>query len=252
MENLSTYILLFLLYSFFGWVCEVIYTSIPAGHFINRGFLIGPYCPIYGFGAVFVLLLLNDYRSNPILLFIMSILIASVIEYITSFLLEKIFGLSLWDYSNQKFNLNGRICLKNLLMFGALSLAVVYVLNPLMLSLIAGLSRFTRRLLFIFFGSTILVDLGLTAKILNEIKGMALGKVIDLDEMTKLRTEVLEEVNEEKEQFKSELAEKLKGRVKYPHRRLFDAFPKMQIKSRPDAIKDLRENIEAYIKEKRA
>ncbi len=117
-------------YSFLGWVIEVIDLYIIEGKFVNRGFLIGPYCPIYGKSVLLITLLLNRFTSNPILLFIMSMVICTIIEYLGSYVLEKIFKTRWWDYSHKKFNINGRVCLSNMLLFGIGSLVVMYIINP--------------------------------------------------------------------------------------------------------------------------
>lgn len=120
----------FILYSTLGWVCETTYCSAYARKLINRGFLTGPYCPIYGAGALVVLLISSPIAHNPIALFLVSIIATTTIEYFVSWLLEKIFHIRWWDYSNEKMQLNGRICLKNSILFGLLSLFTVYVLHP--------------------------------------------------------------------------------------------------------------------------
>ena len=103
--------LLFLMYSFVGWSLEVIGKLLEKGKFVNRGFLVGPYCPIYGVGSILMIILLNRYINDPPTLFIMSILLFSVLEYSTSYFMEKIFKIRWWDYTRRKFNINGRICL---------------------------------------------------------------------------------------------------------------------------------------------
>ena len=102
----------FFIYGFLGWCCEVIYAAIIDGKFVNRGFLNGPICPIYGFGVLFVLTLLEPIRENFLFLFIGSVILTSVLEFITGFLLEKVFKMKWWDYSNERFNIHGYICLK--------------------------------------------------------------------------------------------------------------------------------------------
>lgn len=134
--NLSYYFILFLIYSFLGWVIEVFFTCYKDRNFVNRGFLIGPYCPIYGYGCIFMILLLDKYLNDPIVLFIMAVVICSILEYLTSFLMEKIFKARWWDYSERKFNINGRICLETLIPFGLLGCLLMYVLNPLISSLL--------------------------------------------------------------------------------------------------------------------
>ena len=123
--------MLFLTYSIVGWTFEVISCSILQKKLvINRGFLIGPYCPIYGTSALLMLLFLEQYLYDPIVLFIMATLICTIMEYVTSYVMEKIFKVRWWDYSEKKFNLNGRVCLFNSCMFGVLGLVLMYLLNP--------------------------------------------------------------------------------------------------------------------------
>ena len=138
---ITTYILLFFIYSFLGWLIEVVGKLIQKGKFINRGFLIGPYCPIYGFAALTMIFLWKGYLNAPFTLFILITLTAAILEYITSFILEKIFKTRWWDYSNYKFNINGRICLETMIPFGFAGLILMYVLNPFFESLLNSLPQ---------------------------------------------------------------------------------------------------------------
>lgn len=124
------FILYFFLYSFLGWVCECIYCGIPARHFINRGFLAGPYCPIYGVGALFILHLLQPFGDYVILVFLIGCILTSTLEYITSWGMEALFHTKWWDYSNEPWNLHGRVCLKNSILFGILCIVVYYIIHP--------------------------------------------------------------------------------------------------------------------------
>ena len=114
---------------------EVTLKYIELKRFINRGFLIGPYCPIYGCGAVLITLLLQKFVNDPITLFVYGIIICSILEYTTSFIMEKLFNARWWDYSTKKFNINGRICLETMIPFGLLGLAIVYIINPFFLKI---------------------------------------------------------------------------------------------------------------------
>ncbi len=116
MYTIFLYILLFFLYSFLGWCLEVLCKLVSEKKFVNRGFLIGPYCPIYGYGAILMSVLLQKYLDDPFTLFIMIVLICSVLEYFTSFFLEKIFHTRWWDYTKYRFNINGRICLETMIL----------------------------------------------------------------------------------------------------------------------------------------
>lgn len=133
--------LLFIFYSFLGWLMEVTCKLIQYKRFINRGFLMGPICPIYGHGAIIMLILLKDFSSNPFILFIMSMLVCTTLEYLTSYFMEKLFSARWWDYSNKKFNINGRVCLRNTLCFGILAIVLVYFLNPLVLTYIEKINE---------------------------------------------------------------------------------------------------------------
>ena len=103
------YIVLFFIFSILGYISEVIYCSVPAHRFVNRGFLYGPYLPIYGSGAMIVLVLLEPVADNPLLVFLFGLILTSILEYFTSWALEKLFSVKLWDYSKHRVNINGRV-----------------------------------------------------------------------------------------------------------------------------------------------
>ena len=136
MKTICYYFLLFMTYSVLGWILEVSCKLVEKKKFINRGFLIGPYCPIYGWGALMMTLLLKKYLNDIFTLFIMNILICSILEYFTSYFLEVIFKSRWWDYSNKKFNINGRICLETMIPFGLFGLLVMYVINPIIFNIL--------------------------------------------------------------------------------------------------------------------
>ena len=105
-------ILYFFVYGFLGWCTEVIFAAFKQHRFVNRGFLNGPYCPIYGCGVVIVVAVLTPLKENLFFLFVGSFLLTSILEYITGFVLEKVFHNKWWDYSNLPFNIKGYVCLK--------------------------------------------------------------------------------------------------------------------------------------------
>ena len=117
MGILQQYFILFICYSVCGWIIEMLWCFVIQKRFTDRGFLIGPYCPIYGVCSILVITLLQKYSKDFLAAFILSALICSIIEYVTSFLMEKLFKARWWDYSNQKLNINGRVCLKNSVLF---------------------------------------------------------------------------------------------------------------------------------------
>lgn len=130
-------ILYFFIYSFCGWLMESIYCSIPARRVINRGFLNGPLCPIYGSGVLLILIFLIPVRDtvSPLgialaVVFLAGAALASIVEYATSWAMEKLFHARWWDYSNNKYNLNGRICLQISIAWGGLATGFLYLIQP--------------------------------------------------------------------------------------------------------------------------
>ena len=126
----------FIIYSFLGWILESIVRSVCEKKLINTGFLYGPFCPIYGCGAIIMLFFLKYFESSWILLFITSIIFLTFWEYIVGVFLEKTFKTKYWDYSNQKFNFQGRICLTNSLCWGVLGVVFIKYIHPFVSNLL--------------------------------------------------------------------------------------------------------------------
>ena len=170
MYNIAFYFLLYIIYSMIGWLLEVVWTFITDKKLVNRGFLIGPYCPIYGTGCILMILLLQKYSDDILVLFIMSMLICSILEYATSYFMEKIFKARWWDYSKRKFNINGRICLETLIPFGILGCVLIYALNPFVSKLIKAIPS---NILIIISGIVFiafLIDNIVSFKVISKIK----------------------------------------------------------------------------------
>ena len=136
MEVICKYFLYFIIYSFIGWLLEVICKFFEFKRYINRGFLIGPICPIYGYGVLTIILLIGRNTSDILSVFLKSILVCSILEYFTSYFMEKIFKARWWDYSKRRFNINGRICLETMLPFGILGTTVVYLIHPIIIKFV--------------------------------------------------------------------------------------------------------------------
>jgi uncharacterized membrane protein len=139
--DISVLVLYLAIYSFLGWIVEVLYVFATTQKLENRGFLTGPFLPIYGVGAVLLVELVLPYVKNPFLVFLASFLITTALEFVTHLALDKIFHIRLWDYSDKPFNIRGRVCLQNSLMFGVLGLLLIYVLHPLATTLVKLLSQ---------------------------------------------------------------------------------------------------------------
>ena len=123
-------ILLFFTYSFIGWVLENIYSIYELGYITERGFLFGPICPIYGYGALILLFFLQPVKQRPLKLFMISIIVFSIFEYVVGYSLEAIFQMYFWDYTGQFLNLNGRVSLSFSLIWGLFSIIFINYLHP--------------------------------------------------------------------------------------------------------------------------
>ena len=209
--NFMQYFLLFIMYSVLGWFVETIYASIDTKKLANRGFLIGPYCPIYGYGCLAIVLLLTKYMENPLILFGMSIIICSVLEFFTSYILEKIFNTRWWDYSDKKYNLNGRICLETMLPFGILGTLMMYFVNPFFTKLVKLLNGNTLYIVFTIILILFLID--------NIVSFVVAGKYKkELKPVQKDETETIKKYT--KKLFENNIL----------HKRLIEAFPNLKEK----------------------
>ena len=125
-----------LVYSCLGWCCEVAFAALKTGKFVNRGFLNGPVCPIYGFGVLSVVLVLEPVKDNLLLLFFGSMVFTSLLEFLAGFAMERIFHDKWWDYSNNPFNIKGYICLEFSVMWGIACVLVVDIIHPIIMKLV--------------------------------------------------------------------------------------------------------------------
>ena len=208
--EIDKYIILFFAFSFLGWLMEVMMVILKERKIVNRGFLIGPCCPIYGFGGLIMTLLLQNIKNNPILLFLLSLLICSVLEYGTSYVMEKLFHARWWDYSNRKFNINGRICLTNMIAFGLLGCLIIYILDPIYFEKIKYLSTQILNIICIILLALFLIDSIFSVKIIKNIKLIKKNMKDNTEEITRRVKEILIE--------KSALT-----------RRIVEAFPNMMV-----------------------
>ncbi len=130
LEEIFVLTTFFIIYSFIGWVLESTYKSVLQKKLINSGFLAGPFCPIYGFGALIMYLSLKDVSDNIIVLFTYGIVVLSVFEYVVGLFLEIVFRTKYWDYSSKKFNIQGRVCLQNSIYWGILGVIFMKIIHP--------------------------------------------------------------------------------------------------------------------------
>ncbi len=239
MKQVMIYFLLFIIYATLGWLIEVIGKLIEKKRFINRGFLIGPYCPIYGFGALAITFLLKKYTSDIIALFVMAILVCGTLEYLTSYFMEKIFHARWWDYSSKKFNINGRVCLNTIIPFGLLGCFIMYVSNPFLLKVLNALPDLALYILSTTLFIIFIVDNIISFNVISTVHTTTKSLYKELDnteEITKKVKEIL--------LSKSVL-----------HRRLIHAYPKLEtikekIKKRTKQLKENTEKIKENIEQK--
>jgi uncharacterized membrane protein len=168
--SLSFAFLVFIVYSFIGWLSEVAYCYVVVERkLVNRGFLHGPLCPIYGFGGLIVIYLLAPFQGNLPLLFAMAVIWTTVLEYLTSWALEAVFSTKWWDYSDLRFNLHGRVCLRNSLLFGAMGVLAVHFVHPRVIAFLSLFPEATLDTFAVAVAAVLAVDLVLTLKTLIHI-----------------------------------------------------------------------------------
>ena len=234
---MSGFLLLFLyfiIYSFIGYLSEIAYCSIMNKKIVlNRGFFLGPYLPIYGFCCVIISLLLQRYYHDLVALFAISFLLCSVIEYLTSYILEKLFKVRWWNYHDIKFNLNGRVCLLNSLLFGIGGVLLIELVNPIINYLLFYIPTITINIISIILLLVFISDLFITLKTLCDIK-INSTKYISHDATDEIKKIIRKKI--EKQSF-------LISRV-------LNAFPKMS-GNNIKIIVEFKRRVNEYRKEKK-
>ena len=186
--------LVFFIYSFLGYLVESTCVSFNKKKIIvSRGFLIGPYLPIFGFGGLLMTLTLEKYRDDLLALFIMSMVICLSIEYFSSYILEKLFKLRWWDYSKKHFNLNGRICLDVGLMFGVAGIISIKFINPIIKHFFSITPINTLKILAIIFAIIISIDFIVSTKTIIKFKNSFTRYA--KDSTGEVKSKVLEELS---------------------------------------------------------
>ena len=190
MELICRYFLYFIIYSFIGWSMEVICKLFEQKKFINRGFLIGPICPIYGYGVLLIIILIGRETKDILAVFLKAILVCSILEYFTSYFMEKLFKARWWDYSKRKYNINGRICLETMIPFGILGCLVVYVIHPIIKNIVSILSPTLTITLAIILFIIYIADNIISFNVMNKIKLEIKRQTLDSTEI--IRKKVLD------------------------------------------------------------
>jgi len=243
--NAATLFLYLVSYSFIGWVYESALCSYLEKRFVNRGFLNGPVCPVYGFGAVLVIAVFGGTR-NVALLFFGGMLLTCSLEFLTSLILEKLFHAKWWDYSQYRFNIQGRVCLQGALVFGALSVLIVLFIHPFILKVLSALPDGAVIGLSAVFLAGLCADIVLTVRHLLMLDGRlkeiqeAFNRFAEpyAKRAGELKTTLLEKF-EESEYF-TERIRRLFSLSRFQDIRLALAFPKLRHFNYNDAWQKLK------------
>lgn len=241
----------FLIYSFLGWCMEVTYATVCNGTFVNRGFLNGPVCPIYGVGVLLVIGLLWPLKNNALILFVGSVVVTTALEFLVGWVLEKLFHDKWWDYSDLPFNIKGYVCLKFSLLWGIACMLIVRVIHPSIMALIRWFPHLPGVIVGAVLGAVFTGDLIITVIAvrrlsirlraleeldraldnLSETIGEELSeRVLTLQEKADILGEHLESSKAKAEDLRDELkarSQKLLEQSSYIHERIMKAYPQL-------------------------
>ena len=181
--NLTQWLLFFYIYSFFGWCIESSYVSIRKRKFVNRGFMRGPFLPLYGSGAVLLLFVTIPVRDSLILSFIFGAAAATVLEYITGACMEALFKVRYWDYSNNPFNLHGYVCLGTSLAWGLLTIVMIRIVHEPVEHLVLSINQTVQDILAAVLTVYVTADMALSFRAALDIRAM-------LEKMTRVKEEM--------------------------------------------------------------
>ena len=221
--------LLFIIYSFVGYIVEIINCSFNSKKLVlNRGFFLGPYLPIYGVSCLLMGSFIIRYKDDLFTVFVMSAFICTTVEYLTSYILEKIFKARWWDYSDKKFNIEGRVCLFNAFLFGIGGVFFTYVLNPFVLTIVGKLPILVLRIVSLTLIVVFLVDVIITITTLYQVKVSTIKfKKRDVtQELTKI--------------IREELAKKRDIKTNFFVRHMLNAFPWINISDYNNPLSKLK------------
>lgn len=227
--TISLWILHFAAYSILGWCYEVILDLVARQKLVNRGFLMGPYCPIYGCGAMLVLLLFGDTSMSPVALFLASATVCTALEYFTSYWMERLFHARWWDYSKKHFQINGRVCLEGFLVFGAMSVILVYWVDPAFTRLFSHIPEIGAIIIAAVFTGWFAFD---------AVRSILSALHLD-QKLTRLQHNWEENIS--KFQKRVTTGKKILAEQGFGEGRLIHAFPTFSSQKHPQGVEQLRE-----------
>lgn len=271
-QNIYQAVWIFIIYAFLGWCSEVAFAAVNKGKFVNRGFLNGPVCPIYGVGMLIVVLCLWNLRDRPLLLFLGSALLTTALEFVTGFVLERFFHDKWWDYSDMPFNIKGYVCLKFTILWGLAASFIIGAIHRFIYMLIEKTPFVLGVILLAVFSAAFIADFTVTltalVKLPKKLKAMAeaeralravsdkIGENIsDTTIAAKEKGEALAEENKPRlEELKAEYEKKKKElsamlERNFVQRRIFTAFPNLK-NGRYKAIFDRISELKLKVTEK--
>jgi uncharacterized membrane protein len=234
-----------MVYSIFGWIYESILCSLRERRLINRGFLNGPYCPIYGFGAIIDIFFLGKLE-NPISIFLLGALLACSLEYFTSWAMEKLFHARWWDYSSRRFNIKGRICLLGAVVFGMFAVVLLKVVHPVVYEYTyriekSRLNIISTALFLIFFFDTIytIIKLSKFEEKLKELTYLMNNLISGNNGYRKL---ILDKIKDIESYGEDKLARiNILKKLNFQERRILKAFPKLKSLRYNETLQKIRE-----------
>lgn len=242
---------IFLIYAFLGWCTEVSYAAMESGKFVNRGFLNGPYCPIYGSGVLIVVAVLTPLKDNLLILFFGSFCLTSVLEFITGYILEKVFHNKWWDYSDLPFNIKGYVCLKFSVLWGLACSFIMLVLHPMIFGFIHLIPKMIGIVSLVLLASACLIDCIFTVSSILKFNQRLRIMAEVAEKLKAVSDEIGENIYEKTTEAmeKKETYEKLSRRYRelaekkiYGHERLMKAFPGMKSRDNNESLMKLREH----------
>jgi len=236
----------YFIYAFMGWCIESVYASLEDAHFVNRGFLNGPFCPIYGFGALILIIVLRPVMDNILLLFIGAVILTSVLEYITGFALEKVFNHKWWDYSSRSFNIQGRICLRFSIYWGIISVLILKILHPQVIDWIERIPAYYGLIgLFIlltyFLGDFILTLSSVIKLNVLIVQMHSIGLEIE-ETMEHIKQTSLEGIEDTIDELKGKY-ETMSIKIISSHQRLLKAFPNLRSTHYDHILQDIKDRM---------
>lgn len=267
--TLIQWIFLFYIYCFFGWCFESVYVSLCVRHWVNRGFLRAPMLPVYGTGALCILLVCLPVRGNPIAVFILGVIFPTILEYFVGWLMEQMFHMRYWDYSDKKYNLNGYICLTSSIAWGVLSLLLINLIHPPIGRWVESIPKLILLVLVLVISCAFVSDMIVSFRAAFDLRRV-------LEEMERVRTQIdetrvqlelaraeardfIEEISQDireenrrrqreiearMEQLGEELRERLEKQNRFLPRAIIKANPSASSRRFAQSLQQLREMIE--------